>query len=120
MEKKGRQSWSLQGLEVGYGRKSVLKDLSFSLDVGRFLSLLGPNGAGKTTLLRTMARLIPPMAGTISIAGHDFGNIAQAELARLQAVVLTDRLNPRLAHLLRGGRPGPSSPHRLFRQARRG
>jgi iron complex transport system ATP-binding protein len=57
---------------------------------------LGPNGAGKTTLLRTMARLIPAMAGSISIAGRDFGSIAQAELARLQAVVLTDRLNPGL------------------------
>jgi iron complex transport system ATP-binding protein len=86
----------LASLEVGYGRKSVIKDLSFSLGVGRFLSLLGPNGAGKTTLLRTMARLIPAMAGSISIAGRDFGSIAQAELARLQAVVLTDRLNPGL------------------------
>lgn len=84
----------LHGLEVGYGHKTVLKDVSFSLGSGRFLSLLGPNGAGKTTLLRTMARLIPAMAGSITIAGHEFGSIAQAKLARLQAVVLTDRLNP--------------------------
>jgi iron complex transport system ATP-binding protein len=82
------------GLDVGYGRKAVLQNVGFNLEAGRFLSLLGPNGAGKTTLLRTMARLIPAMAGSIKIAGHDFGSIAQADLARLQAVVLTDRLNP--------------------------
>lgn len=93
-ERDKRTVLELNGLEVGYGRKSVLKDISFGLGSGRFLSLLGPNGAGKTTLLRTMARLIPAMAGSISIAGRDFGSIAQADLARLQAVVLTDRLNP--------------------------
>jgi iron complex transport system ATP-binding protein len=84
----------VNGLAVGYGRKTVLEDVSFRLAAGRFLTLLGPNGAGKTTMLRTMARLIPTLGGSISIAGRDFGSIVQAELARLQAVVLTDRLNP--------------------------
>jgi len=86
----------LENLQVGYGRKAVLNEVSFGLREGRFLSLLGPNGAGKTTLLRTMARLIPAMAGNIMIAGRDFSKLKQSELARIQAVVLTDRLKPGL------------------------
>ena len=86
----------LRGLSVGYGRKKVLSEVSFSLESGCFLSLLGPNGAGKTTMLRTMAGLLPPLGGVIIIDGRDFASISQAQLARLQAVVLTDHLSPGL------------------------
>lgn len=86
----------LSGLAVGYGRKTVLSDISFTLKSGRFLSLLGPNGAGKTTLLRTMAGLLPAMAGSIAVANLNLACIGQAQLALLQAVVLTDRLSPGL------------------------
>jgi iron complex transport system ATP-binding protein len=85
---------SLAGLDVGYGNKVVLENVSFRLGPGSFLSLLGPNGAGKTTLLRTISGFNPTLGGSIRIAGKDFGSLVQADLARLQAVVLTDRLNP--------------------------
>ncbi|MCB2190075.1 MAG: ABC transporter ATP-binding protein [Deltaproteobacteria bacterium] len=86
----------VENLAVGYGRRPVLTGVSFSLHSGRFLSLLGPNGAGKTTLLRSMAGLLPVLGGSIHIAGRELGKISQIELARMQAVVLTDRLNPGL------------------------
>ena len=93
---KRRTLMQVQDLAVGYGSRLVLRDVSFTLASGRFLSLLGPNGAGKTTLLRTLAGLLPALSGSISLAGRDLGQISQVELARLQAVVLTDRLNPGL------------------------
>ena len=91
-----REILRLDGLAVGYGSKAVLSEVSFCLKSGRFLSLLGPNGAGKTTLLRTLAGLLPPLAGDIAVAGKSLSQTSQAQLARIQAVVLTDRLAPGL------------------------
>ncbi|HQJ25712.1 MAG TPA: ATP-binding cassette domain-containing protein, partial [Thermoleophilia bacterium] len=42
----------VEGLRKTFGRREVLKGLSFSVPRGGFLSIFGPNGAGKTTTLR--------------------------------------------------------------------
>jgi ABC-2 type transport system ATP-binding protein len=60
----------LQGLEVKFGGRQILKGLNASL-TGRCIGLLGPNGAGKTTLLHTLLGFHPPSAGTARIFGHD-------------------------------------------------
>jgi iron complex transport system ATP-binding protein len=46
-----------------------LAPLSVVLEPGRVVALIGPNGAGKTTLLKTVAGLIPPLAGRIERPG---------------------------------------------------
>jgi heme exporter protein A len=61
----------VDGLRKAFGRREVLKGISFSLERGGFLSIFGPNGAGKTTTLRVLATLLSPTAGRISVAGHD-------------------------------------------------
>lgn len=60
----------LQGLEVRFGKRSILKGLNASLS-GRCIGLLGPNGAGKTTLIHTLLGFHPPSAGTARIFGKD-------------------------------------------------
>lgn len=45
----------VSNLSASYGDKTVLSDVSFSLQQGDFICLCGPNGAGKSTLLSTMA-----------------------------------------------------------------
>ena len=52
----------LQGLEVRFGGRPILKGLNASLS-GRCIGLLGPNGAGKTTLLHTILGFHPPRRG---------------------------------------------------------
>jgi NitT/TauT family transport system ATP-binding protein len=44
---------------------SVLKDISFSISTGSFISFIGPSGAGKTTLMRVILGLMPKESGTI-------------------------------------------------------
>ena len=61
----------VEGLRKTFGRREVLKGLSFSLERGGFLSIFGPNGAGKTTTLRVLATLLTAGAGTVRVAGHD-------------------------------------------------
>jgi energy-coupling factor transporter ATP-binding protein EcfA2 len=52
------------GLEVGRGRP-ILRAGDLSLRGGEVVGLTGGNGSGKTTLLRTMAGLLPPLAGEV-------------------------------------------------------
>jgi ABC-2 type transport system ATP-binding protein len=54
-----------------YGEFAAVRDLSFTVRAGEVLGLVGPNGAGKTTTLRSMAGVIPPSGGRVSIAGRD-------------------------------------------------
>lgn len=56
----------IEGLSFFYGRRRVLRDLSWSIAPG-VTGLIGPNGAGKSTLVRCLAGLARPSAGTIDI-----------------------------------------------------
>ena len=49
----------------------ALQDICLKLESGEFFSLLGPTGAGKTLILESIAGLVQPSAGRISIGGRD-------------------------------------------------
>lgn len=51
--------------DFGYGKKLVLKGVSFQLKAGDFWGFVGPNGSGKTTLVRALLGLIRPKRGQI-------------------------------------------------------
>ena len=59
-----------QALDVGYGKLTVARDITFSLAPKKVLAILGPNGAGKTTLLMTLAGFLSPRSGTIRMNGN--------------------------------------------------
>jgi heme exporter protein A len=61
----------VRGLAVGRGETILAEGLTFSVAPGTGLLLRGPNGAGKSTLLLTLAGLLRPMDGTVTLAGHD-------------------------------------------------
>ncbi|MFS8631115.1 MAG: ATP-binding cassette domain-containing protein, partial [Bacillales bacterium] len=50
-----------------FGKQTVLKDITFSLEPKTCTALIGPNGAGKTTLLNMIAGDVQPSAGSVSI-----------------------------------------------------
>jgi ABC-2 type transport system ATP-binding protein len=60
----------LDGLEVRFGERAILKRLKASL-TGRSIGLLGPNGAGKSTLLNTLLGFHKPASGTARVLGRD-------------------------------------------------
>ena len=59
-----------RALDVGYGKLTVARDITFSLAPRKVLTILGPNGAGKTTLLMTLAGFLSPRSGTITMNGR--------------------------------------------------
>ncbi|MGA9579648.1 MAG: ATP-binding cassette domain-containing protein, partial [Terrimicrobiaceae bacterium] len=60
-----------RSLSKSFGRKPVLRDLSFCARAGEITLLIGPNGAGKTTTMRLLTGLAQPDGGTAAIAGRD-------------------------------------------------
>ncbi|MGX5668945.1 ABC transporter ATP-binding protein [Rhizobium daejeonense] len=60
----------LQGVNSFYGDSHILQDVSFHVQRGHILALLGRNGAGKTTCMNTVAGLVRPRDGQISVAGR--------------------------------------------------
>lgn len=88
-----------QGLEKRYGRKRVLRGVSFALPRGGFLVVTGANGAGKTTLLRLVAGLAAPTRGVLKVTGdrRDLGFVGHEplvyhELTALENLELFGRL----------------------------
>jgi branched-chain amino acid transport system ATP-binding protein len=88
-------------LSVGYGRVVVARDVHLDLEAGEVCALIGPNGAGKTTLLSTIAGLLSPVSGSVSIAGQPMppGSARRTNAAGLVLVPDTRALFTKLTTL---------------------
>jgi len=80
----------VKGLDVGYGKLTVARDITFSLPPRTVLTILGPNGAGKTTLLMTLAGFLPPRAGTITFNGQPVRGSSPRRMNRSGLVLVPD------------------------------
>ena len=60
-------SFSLRGVGVRYGGKTILRDVDLTLPTGRLIVFVGPSGAGKTTLVDVLTGLTTPDAGEVLI-----------------------------------------------------
>ena len=66
----------IEGLEVGYGKETVLRGIDLAVAQAEFIAILGSSGCGKTTLLRTIAGFQKASAGAIRLSGHDVVGLA--------------------------------------------
>lgn len=69
-------------LAKSYKKRSVVKDVSLSIQSGEIVGLLGPNGAGKTTCFYMIVGLVEADKGKISIDGEDLTNLPMHGRAR--------------------------------------
>ncbi|MFE0589371.1 ABC transporter ATP-binding protein [Micromonospora echinospora] len=67
----------VSGLTKQYRTVRAVDNLSFTVQPGRVTGFLGPNGAGKTTTLRMLLNLVTPTAGTATISGTRYADLAQ-------------------------------------------
>lgn len=65
-----------------YGKKHVVKDVTFSMESGEITGLLGPNGAGKTTSFYIIVGFIKANGGKILLSGEDITHLAMHERSR--------------------------------------
>lgn len=73
-------------IAIGYDKKIVVKDLSFSVNQGDYLCIVGENGAGKSTLIKTILGLIPCIQGQINykngLTNRDIGYLPQQTMVQ--------------------------------------
>jgi putative spermidine/putrescine transport system ATP-binding protein len=62
---------AVESIRVRYDNQFAVRDLSFAVERGEFLTLLGPSGCGKTTTLRSIAGFVTPVEGHILVDGQD-------------------------------------------------
>ena len=61
------------------GETTAVKDLSFTVEDGQFVSVIGPSGCGKTTILSLAAGLLAPSSGEVKRGGGEFGYMLQRD-----------------------------------------
>ena len=62
---------AIEDLTTTYGSIAALRAVSLSVDAGEIVGIVGPNGAGKTTLMGSIAGLLRPSGGRVSLEGND-------------------------------------------------
>ncbi len=72
----------IEHLAKTYGRKKVVKDISFSMRSGQIIGLLGPNGAGKTTTFYMIVGFLKPNGGRIFLDGRDVSTLPMYQRSR--------------------------------------
>ena len=70
-------------LTAGYDQKIIIDDISLEVPKNKISVIIGANACGKSTLLKTMARLIQPIKGDVTVGGHRITEIAPKKLARV-------------------------------------
>jgi len=73
-----------KSFKLGKESVDVLKDLSFTIDKGEFVSIMGPSGCGKSTLLYLLGGLDNPSSGNIIVNGRDYSSIKEKERSRMR------------------------------------
>ncbi len=69
-------------LTVSYPEKVAVNSLSLSIPSGKITVLIGPNGCGKSTLLKTLARVLQPTCGAVTLDAKDIFSLATQDVAK--------------------------------------
>ena len=79
----GKGGLKIESLRKSYRKRLVISDMSMHLHRGEVVALLGPNGSGKTTCFYSIAGLVTPEGGRVSIDGRNVTRLPMYRRARL-------------------------------------
>jgi iron complex transport system ATP-binding protein len=79
-----------RNINFSYTAKSVIEDVSFTIDEAQRVAVIGPNGSGKTTLLKIISGTLFPHSGQMIVDGQETGKWQRKEIARKVAMVPQD------------------------------
>ncbi|MDQ0300288.1 iron complex transport system ATP-binding protein [Salibacterium salarium] len=74
-------------ITAGYDNQTILHDINVMIPSNQINVIIGANACGKSTLLKTMARLIKPESGDITLDGKAISNIPPKQLARVLGIL---------------------------------
>ena len=73
----------IKDLTKRYGGFTAVQGCTFNVERGKIVGLLGPNGSGKTTIIKTIMGLMADYDGSVVVAGHTPGYIANTYISYL-------------------------------------
>jgi len=76
----------VKNLTTGYGKKDIVKDVSFRAERNENICIIGPNGCGKSTLLKAIANLLP-FRGTVEIDDKPIDKMKASEVSKKIAIM---------------------------------
>jgi iron complex transport system ATP-binding protein len=76
-------TFQAEQIEAGYDHKTVIQGVSLVIPSNQISVIIGANACGKSTLLKTLARLIKPTSGKVTLDGRPIGKIPPKQLARV-------------------------------------
>lgn len=74
-------------IQVSFGSKTILQDISLAIHDKEFVGIIGPNGSGKSTFLKCLYRVLQPSGGKIFFDGSELNSLSHRETALKMAVV---------------------------------
>lgn len=77
-------------LTVGYG-KPLIEDIAMKVEAGKITVLIGANGVGKSTILKSVAGLLKPIKGVVTIDDVNLSDISSKEVSRKMSLMMTGR-----------------------------
>ncbi len=88
---RARGDLAFEGVRFSYaGGEPVLRDIHQRIPAGTVCALVGPSGAGKSTFANLVPRFFDPVAGRVTLDGHDLRLLRLADLRRNIAIVSQD------------------------------
>lgn len=77
----------IKSLNKSFGKKKILKNVSFNVNEGDILGFIGPNGAGKTTTIKMILGLQSIDSGTVTINGYDIKKNFEKAIEKVGTIV---------------------------------
>ena len=74
-------------IQVAFGSKAILHDISLDIQDKEFVGIIGPNGSGKSTFLKCLYRVLQPNNGKIFFDGTELSELSHRDTALKMAVV---------------------------------
>ena len=77
---------TVNGVCAGYGKQSIVNNISFQMEAGCLMGMIGANGSGKTTLLKALCGILPHR-GTCTLDNTVLEDLSEKQLARLVSYI---------------------------------
>lgn len=78
---------SSEQLHVGYGDRSIIKNLNLTIPDKKITTIIGANGCGKSTLLKALTRIIPYQSGSVLLDGKEISREKTKTVAKKMAIL---------------------------------